>query len=98
VHPSGSGVVSLKTVTVTDELIVGTIRRLDPEGQVAEGGTDDALRSRVHRLLALSVRREIIRSGFGEMIGLSGIQYTILIPVAHLNENNGISVKRMPPR
>jgi DNA-binding MarR family transcriptional regulator len=58
-------------------------------------GTDDAFRKCVHGLLAFSARLETIRSGFGERIGLSGIQYTILITVAHLNDNNGISVKQI---
>lgn len=63
--------------------------------ELLKDGTDVAFRKCVHKLLAFSVRLETIRSGFGERIGLSGIQYTILITVAHLNDNKGISVKRI---
>lgn len=58
-------------------------------------GTEDAFRQCVHRLLAFSARLESVRSGFGKIIGLSGIQYTILITVAHLDEKNGIGVNRI---
>ena len=63
--------------------------------ELLKDGNDDAFRQCVHKLLAFSTRLEAIRSGFGELIGLSGIQYTILISVAHLDENNGIGVKRI---
>lgn len=63
--------------------------------ELLRDGTDDAFRQCVHRLLAFSARLETVRSGFGQMIGLSGIQYTILITVAHLDESNGVSVKRI---
>ena len=58
-------------------------------------GTDDDFRRCVHNLLAYSARLETVRSGFGELIGLSGIQYTILITVAHLDDNKGIGVNRI---
>jgi len=61
--------------------------------ELLKNRTDDDFRQFVHRLLAFSTRLEAIRSGFGERIGLSGIQYTILVTVAHLDEDKGISVK-----
>ena len=58
-------------------------------------GTDRAFRQLVHRLLAFSARIEAIRAGFGAIVGLSGIQYTVLISVAHLQGDSGVGVKRI---
>jgi DNA-binding MarR family transcriptional regulator len=38
----------------------------------------------VHSLLAFSARLEAVRSGYGAIIGVSSIQYTILISVRYL--------------
>lgn len=56
-------------------------------------GSDATFRRLVHKLLAFSGRLEVIRNGFGILMGLTGIQYTILITVAHLSENKGVGVK-----
>jgi DNA-binding MarR family transcriptional regulator len=55
-------------------------------------GTDDAFRHFVHGLLALGERTLAVRAGFGELIGLSGIQYSVLVSVAHLQERQAVSV------
>ncbi len=60
-----------------------------------EGESDRTFRRFVHRLLAFSARLEAVRSGFGAMIGLSGIQYTVLISIAHLQGGDGVGVKRV---
>jgi MarR family transcriptional regulator, organic hydroperoxide resistance regulator len=52
-------------------------------------GTDDRFRLLVHRLLAFASRLEAIRAGFGQLIGLTGSQYTILICISHLGEEDG---------
>lgn len=56
-------------------------------------GSDAKFRQFVHRLLAYASSLEAIRAGLGEMIGLSGVQYTILICIAHLEEGRGVGVK-----
>ena len=56
-------------------------------------GSDAQFRQLVHRLLAYASSLEAIRAGLGEMIGLSGVQYTILICIAHLEEGRGVGVK-----
>ena len=61
-----------------------------PELQVQ--GSDQEFRALVHGMLAFAARLEAVRSGFGSIIGLTGIQYTILISVAHLEEQGGVSV------
>lgn len=58
-------------------------------------GTDREFRIFVHRLLAFSARIEAIRSGFGALIGLSGIQYSTLISIAHLGRDEPVGVKEV---
>ncbi len=55
--------------------------------------SDEHFRLFVHRLLAFSARLQSIRDSFGEHIGLSGVQYSILVTIAHLDEDDGVSVK-----
>lgn len=58
-------------------------------------GDDLQFRAFVHRLLAFSARLEAVRSGFGSIIGLTGIQYTTLISIAHLQGDEGVGVTRI---
>ena len=58
-------------------------------------GTDREFRVFVHRLLAFSARLEAIRSGFGAQVGLSGIQYSTLISIAHLGREIPAGVKEV---
>ena len=60
-----------------------------------DGDGDARFRLLVHRLLAFSSRLEAVRAGLGQLIGLSGIQYTILICIAHLQGADGVGVKRI---
>jgi DNA-binding MarR family transcriptional regulator len=56
-------------------------------------GTDREFRGFVHRLLAFSGRLERVRAQFGAIVGLSGIQYTALISIAHLARDGSVGVK-----
>jgi DNA-binding MarR family transcriptional regulator len=58
-------------------------------------GSDLEFRRFVHRLLAFAARLESVRSGFAAMIGLTGIQYTTLISIAHLQWEGGVGVTRI---
>ena len=60
-----------------------------------DNGSDNDFRTLVHGLLALGARLEAVRSGFGALIGLSGIQYTILISIAHLEPAGDVSVGKI---
>ena len=58
--------------------------------------SDDEFRYLVNHLLALAGVMESIRTRFGEYIGLTGIQYTILVCIAHLDtEHKGVSIKKI---
>lgn len=56
-------------------------------------GDDGDFRQLVHRLLAFSARLETCRSGFGALLDLTGVQYTALISIAHLEGDDGVGVK-----
>ncbi len=56
-------------------------------------GSDGDFRVMVHNMLAFSTRLEAVRSSFGTLVGLSGIQYTVLISIAHLQGEDGVGVK-----
>lgn len=58
-----------------------------------ENGDDARFRALVHNLLAFSVRLETVRSRFGAHLGLTGVQYTILISVRQLQGESGVGVK-----
>lgn len=56
---------------------------------------DDAFREMVHNFLAFAVRLEQIRSRFGALIGLSGVQFTLLISIRQLQGARGVGVKAL---
>lgn len=55
-------------------------------------GSDAEFRRLVHGLLAFAARLESVRDGLARSIGLTGIQYTVLISVSHLEKRGGVSV------
>ena len=60
--------------------------------ELLSGGSDDAFRQMVHDALAFSSRLQAVRDGYAELIGLTGIQYTILIAIHHLQYERDISI------
>lgn len=56
-------------------------------------GSDQEFRGLVHGLLAFSAKLQVVRERFGATIGLTGIQYTILISVRHLEDQRDVTVK-----
>jgi DNA-binding MarR family transcriptional regulator len=55
-------------------------------------GSDHEFRCFVHGMLAFAARLEAVRSGFAALVGLTGIQYTILISVKHLELQGTVNV------
>lgn len=55
-------------------------------------GSDDEFRALVHDALAFSARLQAIREGYGEIVGVTGPQYSILISIAHLSKRGNVSV------
>ena len=77
-----------RTTRAKSSAVPATIAR--PELLV--GDSDATFRHFVHGLLAFSERVMAVREGFGELIGLTGIQYTVLVSIAHLQERAEVSV------
>ncbi len=55
-------------------------------------GSDQDFRAFVHGMLAFAARIEGVRAGFAAILGLTGIQYTILISISHLERVREVSV------
>lgn len=58
-----------------------------------EDGSDRRFRSLVHNLFGFLARHEAIREGHGARIGLPGVEYSVLISVAHLSQAGDVSVR-----
>ena len=56
-------------------------------------GSDERFRHLVHDLFGFFARHEAIRNGHAARIGLVGIEYTVLISIAHLSQAGAVSVK-----
>src|SRR5579862_6444782 len=55
-------------------------------------GSDAQFRCFVHGMLAFAARLEGVRNGFAALLGLTGIQYTILISIRHLRSDGEVTV------
>lgn len=55
-------------------------------------GSDGEFRRLVHGLFSFLSRHETIRAGHARFIGLAGIEYTVLISIAHLAQGGDVSV------
>lgn len=63
--------------------------------ELLTGGSDREFRELVHGLFGFLARHEQIRAGHARTIGLAGIEYTVLISIAHLSTEGDVSVKRV---
>ena len=57
-----------------------------------DGGSDHRFRGLVHDLLTIAARMEMVREHHGRRMGISGPQYSVLMAVAHLQNESGASV------
>jgi MarR family transcriptional regulator, organic hydroperoxide resistance regulator len=55
-------------------------------------GSDAMFRKLVHSLFGFLSRHEAIRDGHAERIGLAGVEYTVLIAIAHLSKRGDVNV------
>lgn len=61
--------------------------------ELLSGGRDRQFRHLVHALFGFAAHHERIRSGHARVIGLAGIEYTVLISIAHLSQDGDVNVK-----
>jgi DNA-binding MarR family transcriptional regulator len=52
-------------------------------------GSDETFRQFVHDMLAFAARIQEVRSRLGRVVGLAGQKYTVLIAIAHLQDQDG---------
>jgi MarR family transcriptional regulator, organic hydroperoxide resistance regulator len=55
-------------------------------------GSDSQFRALLHGVLAFAARLQAVRDGFANLLGLTGIQYTILISIRHLQTEGDVTV------
>lgn len=58
-------------------------------------GEDHLFRQVIHDALGFSVRLQEIRNRLGEVIGLSGPAYSILIAIEHLGQSGEVGISRV---
>jgi DNA-binding MarR family transcriptional regulator len=56
-------------------------------------GSDGEFRKLVHNFFGFAALHERIRAGHAKTIGLAGVEYTVLIAIAHLGLENDVNVK-----
>ena len=61
--------------------------------ELLSNGRDRQFRHLVHALFGFAAHHERIRSGHARVIGLAGIEYTVLIAIAHLSQDGDVNVK-----
>lgn len=60
-----------------------------------DGGSDRRFRSLVSDLFTTSARMDIVREHLARRLGITGPQYSLIVAVAHLQGQTGISVSSM---
>jgi DNA-binding MarR family transcriptional regulator len=61
--------------------------------ELLSDGLDRQFRHLVHAVFGFAAHHERIRNGHARVIGLAGIEYTVLIAVAHLSQDGDVNVK-----
>lgn len=61
--------------------------------ELLSNGRDRQFRHLIHGLFGFAAHHERIRSGHARVIGLAGIEYTVLIAIAHLSQDDDVNVK-----
>lgn len=75
----------------SDSLLDLTVSREDLLVQ----GSDSTFRDMLHDMLSFLNSLEHVRSRFGAFIGLTGVQYTLLVTVRQLQGDFGVGVKEL---
>jgi len=89
---------TLKVSDCADDLYRSRVQRAPltvGRPELLDKGSDRAFRRLVHNLFALAARHEAIRDGHAARIGLTGIEYTFVVSIHHLEDEGPVSVKRL---
>lgn len=63
--------------------------------EVLPDGSDVAFRKVIYGLFVCGARLHQCRDAFGAVIGLTGVQYTLLMATAHLQEGRGVGIRAL---
>ena len=63
--------------------------------ELLAGGSDDTFRRMVHDALAFASPLRAVRDGYAGQIGLTGVQYTILIAIHHLQYERDVNISTL---
>ncbi|CAG2128918.1 MarR family winged helix-turn-helix transcriptional regulator [Cupriavidus numazuensis] len=58
-------------------------------------GSDTEFRHLVNGLLPFAARLLTVRDGFGSLIGLTGVQYSLIRSIAHLSQQGDVTVNQL---
>ena len=84
---------ALKSATVTRRARDSSLPLTTSRPELLVGGRDRQFRHLIHALFGFAAHHERIRSGHARVIGLAGIEYTVLISIAHLSQDGDVNVK-----
>jgi DNA-binding MarR family transcriptional regulator len=66
------------------------------QAMLDENGSDARFRQFIHDLLSVSAQMQAVRAAIGKLIGLTGVQYTVLASVLHLKRlGEAVTVSRL---
>ncbi|MDX3904685.1 MAG: MarR family transcriptional regulator [Pigmentiphaga sp.] len=58
-------------------------------------GSDAQFRQLIHAMVAFSARLLSVRDGFGTLMGITGIQYSILVSIAHQKPHTKVTINKV---
>jgi DNA-binding MarR family transcriptional regulator len=73
----------------------GGVYQLPPtvtQASLLQDGSDRRFRVLINDLLTIAARMETVREHLGRSIGVSAAQYSMLVAIAHLQDERGVSV------
>jgi DNA-binding MarR family transcriptional regulator len=71
----------------------GSLPLTTSRAELLVAGRDRQFRHLIHALFGFAAHHERIRAGHARVIGLAGIEYTVLISIAHLSQDGDVNVK-----
>lgn len=65
------------------------------EALLDTANSDETFRQLINDLLAFSAKLETIRAGFGKLVDLTGVEYTMIVTIGHLETSGPVFVNAL---
>jgi DNA-binding MarR family transcriptional regulator len=75
-----------------DRAAVAALPLTVSQPSLLEAGSDRRFRALVYDLLTITSRMDLVRAHHGRRMGITGPQYSVVIAIAHLQGDHGVSV------